>query len=44
LLEGFEPDLPAIEKDDDGNQWQVDRKTGEAVRLADGPDTDYHPR
>lgn len=32
-LEGMEPDLPAILRDGEGNEWEVDRKTGEMQRL-----------
>jgi len=28
-LEGMEPDLPAVVKDTDGNEWEVDQETGE---------------
>lgn len=28
-LEGMEPDLPAIVKDNEGNEWKVDQDTGE---------------
>jgi hypothetical protein len=27
-FEGMEPDLPAIVRDPDGNEWKVDRTTG----------------
>lgn len=28
-LEGMEPDLPSIMRDSDGNEWEVNRETGE---------------
>lgn len=28
-LEGMEPDLPAIVRDDQGNEWEIDHETGE---------------
>jgi len=37
-LEGMEADIPAIETDDDGNEWEVDRQSGEVLRLARSPD------
>jgi hypothetical protein len=33
LLEGIEPDLPAIMSDADGREWRIDRKTGEVLGL-----------
>lgn len=39
-LEGFEPDLPAIERDEDGNELKVDRETGELIRAKSNPDTE----
>lgn len=35
-LEGLEPDLPAIVRDNEGNEWKVDRKTGELLLLEKG--------
>jgi Fe2+ or Zn2+ uptake regulation protein len=33
-LEGLEPDLPAIMRDPDGNEWEVNRETGETEQIA----------
>jgi len=40
ILEGMEPDLPAILTDPEGNEWEVDRQTGEMQKLikSAGPD------
>jgi len=35
MLEGMEPDLPAIMRDDDGREWQVDQQTGEVLGLVE---------
>lgn len=32
-LEGMEPDLPAIWRDEHGNEWETNRETGEAQML-----------
>jgi len=32
LLEGMEPDLPAIVRDDQGHEWEVNQETGEMQR------------
>lgn len=33
LLEGMEPDLPAIQRDAEGRVWEIDPVTGEAQQL-----------
>jgi len=38
-LEGMEPDLPAIVTDPEGNEWEVDRQTGEMQKLIKSSDT-----
>ncbi|RBP19451.1 hypothetical protein DET50_1452 [Marinobacter pelagius] len=35
-LEGLEPDLPAIVRDPDGNEWEVNQETGEMQRRIGG--------
>lgn len=35
MLEGMEPDLPAIMSDADGRDWQIDRQTGEVLGLVE---------
>lgn len=35
-LDGMEPDLPAIVKDPDGNEWEVNQETGEMQRRIGG--------
>lgn len=32
-FEGMEPDLPSIVRDDDGNEWEVNRETGEVQKI-----------
>jgi len=34
-FEGMEPDLPAIVRDPDGNEWKVDPQTGEVLGLVE---------
>lgn len=36
LLEGCEPDLPAIVRDEQGNEWEVNQETGEMQRRIGG--------
>lgn len=35
-LDGFEPDLPATVRDDEGNEYEIDQKTGEIIGLFSG--------
>jgi hypothetical protein len=35
-LEGMEPDLPAVVRDEEGRAWEVNQETGEMQRLFDG--------